>query len=66
VIAPVSDHLSYPNGNRATTPGGRSHAGQPGGVSVGRGDGHVVHPGTLPKATERVRTRIWSKVKNGQ
>jgi len=67
VIAPVSDHLSYPNGNRAATPL----------VAEATRDNPAVYPSAaamatlytlepLPKATERVRTRVWSKVKNGQ
>ncbi len=67
VIAPVSDHLSYPNGNRAATPL----------VAAATRDNPAVYPSAaamatlytlepLPKATERVRTRVWSKVKNGQ
>jgi len=67
VIAPVSDHLSYPNGNRAATAL----------VAEATRDNPAVYPPAtamatlftlepLPKATERVRTRVWSKVKNGQ
>ena len=67
VIAPVSDHLSYPNGNRAATAL----------VAAATRDNPAVYPSAaamatlytlepLPKATERVRTRVWSKVKNGQ
>ena len=67
VIAPVSDHLSYPNGNRAATAL----------VAQTTRDNPAVYPSAtamatlytlepLPKATERVRTRVWSKVKNGQ
>jgi putrescine transport system substrate-binding protein len=67
VIAPVSDHLSYPNGNRSATPL----------VAEATRNNPAVYPSAeamatlftlqpLPPATERVRTRIWSKVKNGQ
>ena len=67
VIAPVSDHLSYPNGNRAATTL----------VAAATRDNPAVYPSPaamatlytlepLPKAAERVRTRVWSKVKNGQ
>ncbi|MDT6922453.1 extracellular solute-binding protein [Pseudomonas atacamensis] len=67
VIAPVSDHLSYPNGNRAATAL----------VAAATRDNPAVYPSPaamatlytlepLPKAAERVRTRVWSKVKNGQ
>ena len=67
VIAPVSDHLSYPNGNRAATTR----------VAAATRDNPAVYPSPaamatlytlepLPKAAERVRTRVWSKVKNGQ
>ncbi|EJM20468.1 spermidine/putrescine-binding periplasmic protein [Pseudomonas sp. GM18] len=67
VIAPVSDHLSYPNGNRSATPL----------VAEATRNNPAVYPPAeamaklftlepLPKATERVRTRVWSMVKNGQ
>jgi putrescine transport system substrate-binding protein len=67
VIAPVSDHLSYPNGNRSATPL----------VAESTRNNPAVYPSAealatlftlqpLPPAIERVRTRIWSKVKNGQ
>jgi putrescine transport system substrate-binding protein len=67
VIAPVSDHLSYPNGNRKATPL----------VAEATRNNPAVYPSAealaslftlqpLPPATERLRTRIWSKVKNGQ
>ncbi|WP_019578714.1 polyamine ABC transporter substrate-binding protein [Pseudomonas mandelii] len=67
VIAPVSDHLSYPNGNRSATSL----------VTEATRNNPAVYPPAeamaklftlepLPKATERVRTRVWSMVKNGQ
>ncbi|EJM63358.1 spermidine/putrescine-binding periplasmic protein [Pseudomonas sp. GM50] len=67
VIAPVTDHLSYPNGNRSATSL----------VAEATRNNPAVYPSAeamaklftlepLPKATERVRTRVWSTVKNGQ
>ncbi|KNH22405.1 ABC transporter substrate-binding protein [Pseudomonas syringae] len=67
VIAPVSDHLSYPNGNRSATSL----------VAEATRNNPAIYPPVeamaklftlepLPKATERVRTRVWSAVKNGQ
>ena len=67
VIAPVSNHLNYPNGNRNATAL----------VAEATRNNPAVYPSAealatlytlqpLPPATERVRTRIWSKVKNGQ
>jgi putrescine transport system substrate-binding protein len=66
VIAPVSNHLNYPNGNRnATTLVAEATRNNPA-VYPSAEARHPVYPATLPPATERVRTRIWSKVKNGQ
>ncbi len=67
VIAPITDHLRYPNGNRSATPL----------VSATTRNNPAVYPPAetmarlftlepLPKKTERIRTRVWSKVKSGQ
>ncbi|MGF6691540.1 polyamine ABC transporter substrate-binding protein [Pseudomonas sp. D(2018)] len=67
VIAPISDFLNYPNGNRNATPMV---------AEATRNDPSVYPPAEamarlftlepLPKKAERVRTRVWSKVKSGQ
>ncbi|MBB1520394.1 polyamine ABC transporter substrate-binding protein [Aquipseudomonas guryensis] len=67
VVAPITDHLNYPNGNLAATPL----------VGAAARNNPVVYPSAetmarlftlqpLPKKTERIRTRVWSKVKSGQ
>ncbi|MGQ7819215.1 polyamine ABC transporter substrate-binding protein [Metapseudomonas furukawaii] len=67
VIAPITDYLRYPNGNRSATPL----------VSAETRNNPAVYPSAetmarlftlepLPKKTERIRTRVWSKVKSGQ
>jgi len=67
VIAPTTEHLSYPNGNRSATPllsaAIRSNpAVYPSAQALARL--YTLHP--LPKKAERVRTRVWSKVKSGR
>lgn len=67
VIAPITDYLRYPNGNRSATPL----------ISAVIRNNPVVYPPAetmarlftlepLPKNAERIRTRVWSKVKTGQ
>ena len=67
VIAPVSDHLNYPNGNRsATTLVAEATRNNPAVYPSAEAMATLFTLQPLPPATERVRTRIWSKVKNGQ
>ncbi|MNL36327.1 Putrescine-binding periplasmic protein precursor [compost metagenome] len=67
VIAPVSDHLNYPNGNRsATTLVAEATRSNPAVYPSAEAMATLFTLQPLPPATERVRTRIWSKVKNGQ
>jgi putrescine transport system substrate-binding protein len=67
VIAPVSDHLNYPNGNRsATTLVAEATRSNPAVYPPAEAMATLFTLQPLPPATERVRTRIWSKVKNGQ
>lgn len=67
VIAPTSEYLNYPNGNRSATPllsaeVRNNPAVFPSEEAMGRL--YALRP--LPKKTERVRTRVWSKVKSGR
>jgi putrescine transport system substrate-binding protein len=67
VIAPISEFLNYPNGNLSATPMIAAKT---------RNDPDVYPPAEamarlftlqpLPKKAERLRTRVWSKVKSGQ
>ncbi|MGH8347817.1 MAG: polyamine ABC transporter substrate-binding protein, partial [Pseudomonas sp.] len=67
VIAPVSDHLNYPNGNSsATTLVTEATRSNPAVYPSAEAMATLFTLQPLPPATERVRTRIWSKVKNGQ
>ncbi|WP_460145499.1 polyamine ABC transporter substrate-binding protein [Pseudomonas sp. S2_A02] len=67
VIAPVSDHLSYPNGNRsATSLVAETTRNNPAVYPPAEAMAKLFTLEPLPKATERVRTRVWSTVKNGQ
>ncbi|MNG27917.1 Putrescine-binding periplasmic protein precursor [compost metagenome] len=67
VIAPITDYLRYPNGNRSATAL----------VSAATRNNPAIYPSAetlarlytlepLPKKTERIRTRVWSRVKSGQ
>ncbi|MDP3815443.1 polyamine ABC transporter substrate-binding protein [Pseudomonas sp.] len=67
VVAPITDYLHYPNGNRSATAL----------VSAATRNNPAVYPPAetmarlytlepLPKKTERIRTRVWSRVKSGQ
>ncbi|MNF86003.1 Putrescine-binding periplasmic protein precursor [compost metagenome] len=67
VVAPITDYLRYPNGNRSATAL----------VSAATRNNPAVYPSAetmarlftlepLPLKTERIRTRVWSKVKSGQ
>lgn len=67
VIAPTSEYLNYPNGNRSATPllpeaVRNNPAVFPSEEAMGRL--YALQP--LPKQAERVRTRVWSKVKSGR
>ncbi|MNS05298.1 Putrescine-binding periplasmic protein precursor [compost metagenome] len=67
VIAPVSNHLNYPNGNRnATALVAEATRNNPAVYPSAQALATLFTLQPLPPATERVRTRIWSKVKNGQ
>ena len=67
VIAPVSNHLNYPNGNRnATALLAEATRTNPAVYPSAEALATLFTLQPLPPATERVRTRIWSKVKNGQ
>ncbi|HJR30635.1 MAG TPA: polyamine ABC transporter substrate-binding protein [Pseudomonas sp.] len=67
VIAPVSDHLSYPNGNRSATPlVAEATRSNPAVYPPAEAMAKLFTLEPLPKATERIRTRVWSTVKNGQ
>lgn len=67
VVAPITDYLHYPNGNRDATAL----------VSAATRNNPAVYPPAaamdrlftlqpLDKKAERIRTRVWSKVKSGQ
>ena len=62
-----SDHLSYPNGNRSATPlVAEATRNNPAVYLLAEAMATLFTLQPLPPATERVRTRICSKVKNGQ
>lgn len=67
VVAPITDYLRYPNGNRGATPllsaeTRNNPAVYPSAETMARL--YTLEP--LPKKTERIRTRVWSRVKSGQ
>jgi putrescine transport system substrate-binding protein len=67
VIAPITDYLRYPNGNLGATAllaaeTRNNPAVYPSAETMARL--YTLEP--LPKKIERIRTRVWSKVKSGQ
>ena len=67
VIAPITDYLRYPNGNLGATAllaaeTRNNPAVYPPAETLARL--YTLEP--LPKKIERIRTRVWSKVKSGQ
>ncbi|WP_339413728.1 polyamine ABC transporter substrate-binding protein [Pseudomonas sp. EA_35y_Pfl2_R5] len=67
VVAPITDYLRYPNGNRSATallnPVTRSNpAVYPPAEAMAR----LFSLQPLPMKAERIRTRVWSKVKSGR
>jgi putrescine transport system substrate-binding protein len=67
VIAPVSDLLNYPNGNRnARTLVAEATRNNPAVYPSAEAMATLFTLQPLPKDIERIRTRVWSKVKNGQ
>ncbi|ROQ23411.1 polyamine ABC transporter substrate-binding protein [Gallaecimonas pentaromativorans] len=66
-IARVSDFVSYANANSAATPlVDEKVRNNPGVYPTAEAEAHLFTFAILPQKVERVRTRVWTKVKSGQ
>lgn len=67
VIAPITEYLNYPNGNLNATPLiGTATRSNPAVYPPVQTLAKLFPLSPLPKKTERMRTRVWSKVKNAE
>ncbi|MBC9249386.1 ABC transporter substrate-binding protein [Pseudomonas alcaligenes] len=66
-IAPITEYLNYPNGNLSATPlVGAATQANPAVYPPAAALATLFTLQPLPKKTERIRTRVWSTVKNGE